>query len=160
MDNNGRIQILAVKYGMSDSGVACGPMDPCPLYSVKYRMDGKEGWLHNYVVTGVPNYFITEEDIHEKLLDDDYVDANIDYLNSIMIQDFAGLRLCDFESMVDCIEDNQNNPAVPFIRFLLRIYNTVWEEIDALIESAVGKYADEVPLPPYDYDSEMELVDW
>ena len=158
MENDGRIQILEVKYGMSKGGMACSPVDGSPVFSVRYRTNGKSRWLHNCVVDGIPNFFITDEDLHDKLLDDNYVDKNIDYINSLYADEFEGICLDEYDCMVDDISDDPDNPAVPFIRFLLRLYNSYREEINRMIEENIGLYADELDLPPFDYDDEIDLV--
>ncbi len=159
MENDGRIQIMQVKYGTYSYVIGCDCSEQTDLiYSVKYRMNGKTGWLHNVYQMGIPNFLMTDDDFHETLLDNDYLMENSDYIESLCVDQFEGLQLCEYESMVDDISEHLDNPAVPFVRFLLKLYSGTAEDTYRVISETVGMYADEIPLPPFDYDNEMDMV--
>ena len=159
MENDNRIQIIQVKYGKYEYTMGCDfSQQSDPVYSVKYRINGKSRWLHNIYQLGIPNYLMTDDDFHENLLDNDYLIKNSDNIDSLYVNEFQGLQLDEYESMVDDINEHQDNPAVPFVRYLLRLYSADGEGVYKLIEEGVGRYADEIPLPPFDYEKEMDLV--
>ena len=158
MGNDGRIKILDVKCGSTEGGIACGPISGEPVYSVRYEINGVKKWIHNAEVEGIPNFFISDEDLHDKFLDDDYINKNIDYINSLNATEFEGLCLDEYESMIHDISENLDNPAVPFVRFLLRLYCSDSDGINQLIQDCQDKYADELPLPPFDFDEEIEAT--
>ena len=159
MESDGRIQIMQVKYGTYSYVMGCDCSEQTDLiYSVKFRVNGKSRWLHNIFQLGIPNYLMSDDDIHENLLDNDFLFENSDYIDSLYVNEFQGLQLDEYESMVNDINENLDNPAVPFIRYLLRLYCTDSEGVYKLIEEGVGKYADEISLPPFDYEKEMDMV--
>ena len=147
---NGRIFIEEVEYGETEGGLACGPVSGPTVVSIRYRKDGKSIWFHNVDVEGIPNMMVTDDDIHEKLLDDKYVDDNIDHLNSIMLDQFEGIELGEYPDIIWGIDKNPDNPAAPFLKYVVCISRDYYKGPDHYIEIGKGRYADEIDLPFFD----------
>lgn len=64
-----RYLIEEVFYGESEGGMACGPVEGTFIAAVRYKEDGVEKWLTNAEVTGIPNFYVTEEKIADRMCD-------------------------------------------------------------------------------------------
>lgn len=158
MSDKNRIYIEDIKFGKTADGIACGPVAGCPVLSVKYRFKNDSRWLSCVNVEGIPNFFGSVNDMHDKLMDDDYVDDHIDEFNSMNVSVFEGIDLGEFGDILFSISKNKDNPAVPFIRLFLAVL-TEYSIRDELIKNSKGKYADELSIPRLEIEDDYEAED-
>ena len=157
-----RYFIEAVKCGVSEDGMACGPVSGTPAASIKFREGDETKWLCLAEADGIPNFILADKDIHTDLVEGDADDDEfIEYLNSHFIEDFNGIRFgLEYSEIFESIDEDPDNPAVPLIRYIIALIRCSRDEEKGLIEMATGKYADELDVPISDveemYREEME----
>ena len=159
-----RYLIEEAKCGITDGGVACGPVSGNVVASIKINDGTVTSWLTLVEVDGIVNLFMTDRDIYEEILQEDFSDEFQAYLNSHAIDDVNGLEFSeDYSSAFSSISDDPENPAVPVVRYLIALVRCDMEETEGLIQMATGKYADELDIPAIDVEedwiAEMEAND-
>ena len=70
-----------------------GPEPGIVCTSVKYSNDGDSKWLTNVEVDGLPNFYLTEEEIFDKIMADDDDEAFQNYKDEHFIEEFDGISL-------------------------------------------------------------------
>ena len=66
-----RFFVECVKCGVTESGVADGPVEGAVIATVKYTKDGVTKWLTNAEFTGIPNFYLTDEDVFDQFMGQD-----------------------------------------------------------------------------------------
>ena len=105
-----RILVECVKCGVSEGGVACGPVEGAVNSTVKYTRDGETKWLTNSEFTGIPNFYLTDEDVFDRLMDQNLDDEEfVALMEASHIEEFEGIKLYDnydeIEEAIDKAED-------------------------------------------------------
>lgn len=154
----GRYLIKDVKCGVTKGGMACGPVSGNVVASVLYENDGEEKWIHVVEVEGMPNTFITPEDLHDVLIQDDYDAEYVEELENTTENEIGGISLTA-ESYYDIYDEIYNGDDVTdedksLIRFVIAIVRLDWDAIDALKKKAIGHYTDEIDIPTTDEEEE------
>lgn len=136
--------------------MACGPVSGNVVVSAGYFDGDRHGWLSMVEVDGIPVVFQTDEDIFEKLLEEDYRDEEfIRYLQKHSISFFDSIEFGScYEDTFESIADGKDDPAVPLIRYLIALVRCETDETEHLIEMAVNRYADELDIPVSDVEEE------
>ena len=160
-----RYLIEEAKCGVTNGGMACGPVSGNVVASVRINDGSATNWLTLVEVDGIVNLFMTDMDIYEEVLREDFSDEFLAYLNSHAIDRVNGLEFSeDYASAFSSIADDPENPAVPVVRYLIALVRCGMEETEALIRMAAGKYADELDIPASDaeedYIAEMEAEEY
>ena len=125
--------------------------------SVKYKCDGESRWLNLDEFNGIPMFFLTDEDYFDRLFDFDISEELVRELeDNWQIFDFEGIDLDDYDCLIESMEEDEENPAIPLLRFIVALTRCNAEDVDGLIKSAAGKYADEIPLPVIDLEEDEE----
>ena len=152
-----RYFINDVKCGVSSgSGIACGPVPEAITASVQFKKDdGPLMWMTLSEFDGLANFYLSEDDIYDKVQDIDGDDEEfIDKLNGeYYINNFDGISFGDFGEYKDIfqsIEQNKDNPAGKFIMYVIALVRCGWDELPVLVEAGNGKYADEINLSGMD----------
>ena len=126
------------------------------VVTVKYKEDAAAQWLNMVEFEGVPNVFLSDRDIFEKLVEEDFEDqAFADYLNAHFIEDFNGITMGEYAAVFDSISNDPENEAVPLVRYMILLARSSADEAEALIEMSAGKYADEIEIPESDVEREQ-----
>jgi hypothetical protein len=148
-----RYFIEEAKCGVSEGGMACGPMSGSVVAAVKYKENENESkWIYLVEVDGITNYFLTDEDVFDMLIKED--DETIERMNECAIREFDGVSLGEGDYDFYSLQENEGNPAVPLIRYIIALVRCEMEEIDALVALANGKYIDELEIPLSDLEEE------
>ncbi len=140
----GKYFIEEVKCGCSNGGMACGPVSGTVNVALKFTKDGVTKWLTNSEYGGIPNFYLTDESIFEKLIEDDLDDDFVDFMSRSFIDEFDGIKLGEYDEIEESLNENQENPAVDLIEYIVELTRCDDEDVDAYIEAATGKYANEV----------------
>ncbi len=143
-----------VKCAISAGGFACGPISGNPIVSIRFKDGDETRWLSLVEVEGIPNCFLTEEDIHEKLISEDFDDEFTDYLDQHSVGEFNGITFGEYTDIYYSISQNSENPAIPLIRYLLTLARCDTADEKKLIEMSKGKYADELEIPMSDIEED------
>ena len=143
-----RYFIEEAKCGVSEGGIACGPVGGSVVTTVKFNDGEKTGWLSLVEVEGIPNFLLSDRDIHEDLIEEDYDDKEFwDYTLEINIGEFDGIELGEYEDIFASFADNPENPAVPLVRYMITLTRCPMEEATELLALVKGKFIDEVDIP-------------
>lgn len=145
-----RYLIEEAKCGITDGGMASSV-----VASLKINDGAVTRWLTLVEVDGIVCLYMTDRDIYEEALQDDYSDEFQAYLDSHAIDNVNGLEFSeDYTSAFSSIYDDPENPAVPVVRYLIALVRCEMEETEGLIRMAAGKYADELDIPVSDVEEE------
>ena len=150
-----RFFIEEAKRGVTKGDIAYGAISGNVVVTIKFKEDDHEQWLNMVEFEGVPNVFLSDKDIYEKLLEEDFEDQDFaDYLNEHFIYDFHGIILGEYEAVFDSISNDPKNEAIPLIRYMILLARCQMEEVEEILALAAGKYADEIEIPESDVEKE------
>ncbi len=125
------------------------------IVTVKYKEGAAMQWLNMVEFEGVPNVFLSDRDIFEKLVEEDFDDQEFAaYLNEHFIEEFHGITIGEYGAVFDSISGDPENEAVPLIRYMILLARSSADEAEALKKLAAGKYADEIEIPASDIERE------
>lgn len=144
--------IEEVKCGITEGGLACGPVDGNVIVSMKFN-DGKETkWLNNVEVGGIPNFYLTDKDIFDDLLKDDFDDEEYTkMLDETFVSSFSDVILGEYEDIFESFEKADLN-TVKLIRAIIWVTRCDMDELNSIIESLTGKSVDEIDVPITDVE--------
>ena len=144
-----RYYIEEAKCGITEGGMACGPVPGNVVVTVKFKEGSKVQWINLVDVGGILNVCLSDKDIHDALIEEDFDDEFLEYIDDHCIDEFNGLELgTEYGDWLDSIEEDPENPAVQLIRLLIALALCKPGEPEAeLIKMAKGKYADELNIP-------------
>ena len=144
-----RYLIEDVKCGIADGGMGCGPVSDALMLAIKYRVDNVSQWINVVDTDGIIDAFLTDEDIFEKLMDEDFEDKEFyKYLEGRHIDDIDGVKIGGtFETVYESTYENSENPAAKLIRYLLFLFDNDEDDVDESIKMGIGKFSDELDIP-------------
>ena len=151
-----RYFIEEVKCGVTEGGMACGPVGGNVVASVKFT-EGKEKakWLTMVDVSGFLIVYLTERDNFDKILLDDFDDEFNKYMFEHAIVYFNGIEIGeDYSHSFYSMAEDPENPAIPLIKYLFALMRSGMAETEDLAKMAKGKYADELEIPMTDVEEE------
>lgn len=114
----GKYFVNEVKCGVSNGGMTCGPVEGTVNVSVNVTEGDKTYWVTNSEFTGIPSFYVTQEDIFDKIGDIDDEEFT-EYLSNKYIHEFKGISLGEYDEIFDSIKNNSGNPAVSLIRYIV-----------------------------------------
>ncbi len=152
-----RYFIVDAKCGVTEGGMACGPVGGNVIVTVKYNDGDKTYWLSNAEVMGIPNFYLTDKDVFDDLMEENFEDEVFtEYMQECFVGDFEDLFLGEYADVFSSIADDPENPAVPLVRYVVTLTRCSMDEVDGRIEMAKGKYADELDIPVSDVEKDFE----
>ncbi len=177
-----RYLIKDAKCGITDGGMACGPVMGNVVVSVEFVENGdgcseadsaqvdrgsetdgcSQGsqpsasqWLSLVEVEGFPNAYLSDKDIFDDLRGEDFEDEEYaEYMEEHFIDEFDGIMLDEYESVFNSIRKNPENPAAALIRYIILLVRCPTKDVEGLIQMARGKYADELEIAMSDVEEE------
>ena len=151
-----RYLIENAKCDLTDVGM--GPGSPNIAAAVQFKSGRTEKWLSMVEVDGIPNFYLTKQDIFDKLVEEDYDDEDFwESLEEQQIEEFNDIEFgCDYVEVFDSIYADEDNPAVPLIKYLIALVRADMDDVKVLIEQAKGKYVDELDIPITDVEEEYQ----
>ena len=135
-------------------GITGGPLDGIVVTSVKFNDGGKSKWLNLAEVEGIPCFYMTDEEVYDKLIENDFDDEAQEFFDNASVMEFEGITLGEYDDLFDSIYDNQDNPAVPLLRYVISLTRCDMKDVKKLIKTAVGKYVDEIKIPISDVEDD------
>ena len=150
-----RYMIEEAKAGITNGGMACGPIFGFAVASVKYT-DGEESkWLSMVEVEGIPNFNITDKDVYDILVEED--DNNEEFME--LVNNPAGPSDgfdfgTDYYEFFEHIASVPDDPMNPVVKFLITLVRCSLGEEESIIKPAIGKYADELTFPEFEEEDE------
>ena len=146
-----RYYVEEAKVGVTEGGIACGPIPGSVVVSIKYREnDNQSLWLSNVEVEGIANPTLSEKDIFDVLVTEEMDNTEFD---KYFITEFNNIELDpDYYGTFEKFTTDPENPAIPLIRLLIVLTRCKREEEDTIINSVVGRFADEIDVPLSDIE--------
>ena len=137
----------------------CGVADSCPMVgivitSVKFNDGGSSKWLNLAEVDGIPCFYLTENEVYDTLIANEWGDEFQETLDNSYIEEFEGIVFGEYEEMFDSIYEDLDNPAASFIRYIIALTRCDLKDVKKLVKRAVGKYVDEIKVPVSDTEDE------
>ena len=158
-----RYFIEDAKCGITEGGMACGPIGGNVVVTVQFKDEEKTQWLSLVEVQGIPNCFLFDKDVHDELVKEDFDDEEFtNYMNEHEINEFNGIEFNgDYSDAFNCFEEDPENPAIPLVKYLITLVRCDMDDVEGLISMARGRYADELDIPASDLEEEYfeEYVD-
>ncbi len=152
-----RFFIEEAKCGLTDGGVACGPLSSNVVVTIKFTESDETKWLSSVEVDGIPNYYLADKDFHEDLVKEDFDDEEFTkYLDEQYISEFNGISLGEYPDPFPSFIEDPENPAIPLLKYLVTLVRCPSKDGERLIEMAKGKYADELDIPVSDVEEEFK----
>ena len=142
--------IKGIRYGITEGGIACGPVSGNVVASIEFQDDDKVSFLSMVEVFGVPEFYFSEEDIYDELLEES--EDFIDKANSLIINEFNGIELKEYEDIMEELKKPYNEEDKALIKLLIAVVRLDYDEADKLIEESVGKYIKDINIPDTDLD--------
>ena len=155
-----RYFIENVRCDITEGGMACGPISGSVVVTAKIKEDGETKWFSMVEAMGYPNAYVTEKDVFEDLVKEDFGDEEFTaYIQEHFVDDFNGIATgSDYSEIFESIAEDPENPAVPLIKYVIALIRCPMDEVEDLISMAEGKYADELEDVPMS-DVEEEYID-
>jgi hypothetical protein len=142
--------IKGIRYGITEGGMACGPVGGNVVASIEFQSGDKVYFLSMVEVFGIPEFYFSEEDIYENLLEES--EDFIDKANSLFINEFNGIKLEEYEDIIEELKKPYNEEDKALIKLLIAVVRLDYDEADKLIEESVGKYIKDINIPDTDLD--------
>ena len=129
------------------------------IVSMKF-IDGKETkWLNNVEVGGIPNFYLTDKDIFDDLLKDDFDDEEYTkMLDETFVSSFSDVILGEYEDIFESFVKADLN-TVKLIRTIIWVTRCDMDELNSIIESLTGKSVDEIDVPITDVEDGFYYID-
>ena len=152
-----RYFIETAKCGITEGGMACGPVSGNVVVTVQFKEGSTTQWLSLVEVDGIPNVYLSDKDIHDALVAEDFDDEEFTaYMDEHYINEFDGIAFdADYSTTFESIADDPENPAAPLIRYLITLVRCDMDDVEGLVQMASGKYADELDIPASDVEEEF-----
>ena len=136
-----RFFVESVKCGVSWVGPGVGVVNA----EIEYVKNDERKYLSLSECDGFPGFYLTNESIYEKMMN---VDEDVaDYMASVAINDFEGIKLGEYEKLEASLEDNSDNPASNLIEYIVAVVRCSEEDLEEYIQLGTGKYVDEIVIP-------------
>lgn len=142
--------IKGIRYGITEGGMACGPVSGNVVASIEFQDDDKVSFLSMVEVFGIPEFYFSEEDIYDELLEES--EDFIDKANSLIINEFNGIELEEYEDIMEELKKPYNEEDKALIKLLIAVVRLDYDEADKLIEESIGKYIKDINIPDTDLD--------
>ena len=149
------------KYYIEDAkcDVVGGPLNSSVLASIKYTDGEKTNWLTNWEYDGFPQFFLTQEDLFDRIADGDIDEDMEDELDNLFCHEFEGIVLGDYETIFALAEQNPTSDALSLIRYLIAITRCDPEDTKDIISNGIGKDVSELDIPLSDLELEYKGID-
>ena len=145
-----------VKFGESEGGISCGPVSGSLVASVKYSVDGDVQWLSMVEFDGFPNFYLSDKDIYDDLVKEDFEDKEFtEYMQDHQIDEFDGISIWgEYDDVFEGLAEAPENPAGKLIRYLVALVRCSEEEVNGLIAMATDKNINDIVIPMSEIEKE------
>ena len=147
-----RYLIEEAKCGLTRGGFACGPVPGSVVVTVRFNDGSGSRWCTVAECDGIPNFFLLNRDVHDKAVEED--EKTLEWMGAYFTHDFDGVEVGDYFDMFAGFAEDPEKAAIPLIRYIIALLRCAVDEVDGLIETAVGKYADELDVPVTDIEED------
>ncbi len=139
-----RIFIEIVKHGGSIGGLACGPVSGSLNTAVKIKRAKTSKWLTLSEVDGIPVFTLTDDDIFDKLMEDDFATEFQTHYQESIINQFENVPLGDYEGLYTWIKEHESSPASALLEYIMAIQKCPDSDLEEYIKAGEGKYVEDI----------------
>ena len=147
------IKINDIKCDLSDEG-----FDSSVVASVYYTLDNESKWLHIIETDGIPDFFLSKDDIHGKLIEEgDDIDARIDFLDKYRINKFEGVKFDElsYDNLFEKINSKDIDPLIKkLFRLIILIVRCDYDDLKDLIKKYKTKNLCDIDVPCSDVEED------
>ena len=141
--------IKNIKSGVSDGGIACGPIGGAAMAQVELSdEEGKTTYMYIASVEGYPCFSNSDEDLFEEMLREEYDDYE-----EIELLEYEGVELSDYYEIYDQLENTKEDEHI-LIKLLLHIIHAVDYEEEYEKDKLVGKKLSELRFKLVEFDED------
>lgn len=142
-------KILDAKYGITDGGMACGPVSGYVVATIKFECEGKIQYLSIDDYESFPTFYLTDEDIFNNLISEVDDEAFLDLRDSHELYEIDDIDLSTHEyfDIYDSLYQKGSGPAYSLIKFAIAVVRLDVEDTNKLINESIGKYVTEIDIP-------------
>lgn len=130
---------------------------PCPGavgVAIRYRKDGEpEKWLTNIEVTGIPNFFLTDEYVMDSFLYAETEEENVEadeLSEKYTIKEFNEIVIGEYDELIENIKKCKDGAVAKLMTYILEVTQCVADETDEYIKKGKGKYVSDIRIPDID----------
>lgn len=147
-----RYYIDTVKCGVTQSGMACGPVPGTVVAEAHVTTDdGQDFYMVNVEADGLPNFCKTEKSYYDMIMAEDPKDeAEL----AAMCQRCQVDDISEYKDLMFIDELPQNS----LLLYLAYVVRSNWEECQEFTARTHGKWLDEIVIPICDYEEDL-LID-
>ena len=144
--------IEEVKCGVQDGGIACGPVDGAIVAEIRIKAQEKISYYSLAEVTGIPNFYKSDESLYDSLMDTDIDDETIKKINRCF------LEIGEYDEV---FENSKEIEDFPILRYLIYLVRADWDEVENLKVRTIGRDIADIIVPASDVEEEYmeELED-
>ena len=104
--------------------------------ATEIKLSGKEN-INMYLVEvdGNPVFYSTKKDIFDILIDNKYTDENVELLDKITINEYNGIDLSDYDTIIETIDNAKDEESKKLIRLLVAVTRSDNAITKSLIEN-------------------------
>ena len=77
-----------IKCGITDGGIGCGPISGNVVTAIKYNDGNKSLYLNLIEVCGIPEFHLSDNDIYDELIKEEFSDEYQELLDKTYINEF------------------------------------------------------------------------
>ena len=122
--------------------------------SVKFDDGDAEKWLSVAEVEGMASFYISDEDIFDRLNNIGEYDEDLQDILDSSPEDYEGVPLKeDYDAIFEYAQEN-NSDALQLVRYAILVTRCDAEDLDDIIEMGEGKFIDEINVPMSDIEEE------
>lgn len=147
--------IEEIKCGITEGGIACGPIDGNIVVSLKFSDGDQTKWLNNVEVAGIPNFYLTDKDIYEELLKEDFDNEEFTrFLDNSFVSNFVEIKLGEYEDIYESFT-NANPDNVKLIRAIIWVTRCDMSELEKVISYLTKTDFAEIDIPILDVEDDF-----
>lgn len=146
-----RFLVEDVKVGVSEGGMACGPVGGSVVGEVRIA-DTENGTVNFYSlveVEGIPNFSKTDISVYEQLIREDEGKDFYDMLFEHAFGDFMGYG--DFYESLDGRDLSEEDMIWKYLVYVVR---ASWEEVEKMKAESIGRCIGDFEIPVCDAEEE------
>ena len=149
-----RYLIKDAKYGITEGGIACGPVEGNVVVTVKFNDGESDKWLNVVYVMGTLNFCSFDKDMHDEIMTEN--DDSIDLVNLHTIYEFDGHKLgMDYSETLENLSEEYDDCAAELIKYILYLSYMDEETTNKAIKESIGKYVDQINIPLEEMEEEL-----
>ena len=123
--------------------------------SIKFDDGNGEKWLSVSEVEGMGSFYISDQDIFNRLNNVGEYDEELQEILDFSPEDFDGVPLKeDYDAIFEYAQEN-NSDALQLVRYAILVTRCEEEDLQDIIELGEGKFIDEIEVPMSDIEEEF-----